>query len=97
MADGHLVGSMNLDNGEQVFRTGSEQAGDAIARIPTEKTGSRKGWIFHEVSRGARRRSATAARHITDLGVACDCGMQNKPRDSMEPLPALHRNLDVPA
>jgi hypothetical protein len=48
MAEGHLVGSMNLDDAEEVFRTVSEQAGDAIPSIPDGETGPRKGWIFHQ-------------------------------------------------
>lgn len=42
---------MNLDDAEQVFRTVSEHTGDAMPRIPDGETGSRKGWIFHQVPR----------------------------------------------
>jgi hypothetical protein len=51
MAEGHLIGSMNLDNAEQVFRTVAEAGGDAFKRIPDGETGPRRGWIFHQVPR----------------------------------------------
>jgi hypothetical protein len=51
MAEAHLVGSMNLDTAEDVFRTVSEISGDTVSRIPDGETGSRKGWIFHQIPR----------------------------------------------
>jgi len=51
MAEGHLIGSMNLDDAEQVFRTVAERGGSAFKRIPDGETGPRKGWIFHQVPR----------------------------------------------
>jgi hypothetical protein len=48
MAEAHLVGSMNLDTADDVFRTVAQIAGDSVSRIPDGETGSRKGWIFHQ-------------------------------------------------
>ena len=56
------------------------------------------GLLHHQDLReGAERRIAAAARHVTGFGLACECGMQNKPRESIKPLLALHRELEVPA
>jgi hypothetical protein len=51
MADAHLVGSMNLDCAEDVFRTIATAAGPSVTRMPDGETGPRKGWIFHLVPR----------------------------------------------
>jgi hypothetical protein len=51
MAEAHLVGSMNLDTAEDVFRTVAEHAGPSVRRMPDGETGPRKGWIFHQIPR----------------------------------------------
>jgi hypothetical protein len=51
MADAHLVGSMNLETAEDVFRTVAEVAGPSVTRIPDGETGPRSGWIFHQIPR----------------------------------------------
>ena len=51
MAEAHLVGSMNLDTADDVFRTVAEHGGPSVRRIPDGETGPRKGWIFHQIPR----------------------------------------------
>jgi hypothetical protein len=51
MADTHLVGSMNLETAEDVFRTVAENAGDCVARIPDGETGPRRRWIGSQAPR----------------------------------------------
>lgn len=53
MAEAHLVGSMNLDTAEEVFRTVSRCSGHTVRRIPDGETGPRRGWIFHQLPRMA--------------------------------------------
>ncbi|MEC8890102.1 MAG: hypothetical protein VX426_00030 [Chloroflexota bacterium] len=42
----HLVGSIPLENPEEVFRTVSAKFGDNIRRIPDGETGERHRWIY---------------------------------------------------
>lgn len=39
---------------------------------------------------GARRRMAAASRHITGFGLATECGMRQRPLETIEPLLRLH-------
>ena len=56
------------------------------------------GLLHHQDLReGAERRIAAAANHLSGFGVACECGMANKPRSSMEPLISLHGEIETPA
>ena len=41
----HLVGSVPLENPEQVFRTASEALGGYLRRIPDGETGERAQWV----------------------------------------------------
>ncbi len=41
----HLVGSIPLDNAEEVFRTVSKAVGPHLVRLPDGETGKRIGWI----------------------------------------------------
>src|SRR5215471_14042634 len=41
----HLVGSIPLNNAEEVFRTTSSILGERLRRIPDGETGIRSGWI----------------------------------------------------
>jgi hypothetical protein len=45
MADGHLNGSLNLADAEEVFRTVTDICGDSVDKIPDGETGERIGWI----------------------------------------------------
>lgn len=51
MADAHLVGSMNLETAEDVFRLVAGVSGSSVTRIPDGETGPRKGWVFHQIPR----------------------------------------------
>ena len=51
MADAHLVGSVNLDTAEDVFRVVSQIAGDCVTRMPDGETGPRSGWIWYQIPR----------------------------------------------
>ncbi len=44
----HLVGSVPLENAEDVFRTASSILGDRIPRIPDGETGNRLEWIMYQ-------------------------------------------------
>ena len=44
----HLVGSVPLENAEQVFRTASDILGDRLPRIPDGETGNRLQWIMYQ-------------------------------------------------
>jgi hypothetical protein len=45
----HLVGSINLDNAEEVFRETGARIGAAAARISDGETGGRLRWSFWQV------------------------------------------------
>lgn len=45
----HLVGSVPLNNSEEVFRTASSILGDRLRRIPDGETGDRLGWIAWQI------------------------------------------------
>lgn len=44
----HLVGSVPLENAEEVFRTSSSILGDCLPRIPDGETGNRLQWIMYQ-------------------------------------------------
>jgi len=44
----HLVGSIPLENAEEVFRTTSSILGDRLPRIPDGETGNRLQWIMYQ-------------------------------------------------
>ena len=41
----HLVGSVPLNNAEEVFRAASSTLGDRLRRVPDGETGVRTNWI----------------------------------------------------
>jgi hypothetical protein len=46
---------------------------------------------------GAQKRVAAAAPYVTGFGVACECGMQNEPREAHDRILEIQRDLEVPA
>ena len=44
----HLIGSIPLDNSEQVFRTLARELGPFLSRIPDGETGERSRWVFFQ-------------------------------------------------
>jgi len=44
----HLVGSVPLQNAEEVFRTASSVLGNRLPRIPDGETGNRLQWIMYQ-------------------------------------------------
>src|SRR6266567_3889687 len=46
----HLVGSVPLNNAEEVFRTASSTLGDRLRRVPDGETGVRTNWIGWQIN-----------------------------------------------
>ncbi len=46
----HLVGSVPLNNAEEVFRTASSTLGDRLRRVPDGETGIRTNWIGWQIN-----------------------------------------------
>src|SRR5215472_18238527 len=46
----HLVGSVPLNNAEEVFRAASSTLGDRLRRVPDGETGIRKNWIGWQIN-----------------------------------------------
>ena len=44
----HLIGSIPLDNSEQVFRTLSKELGPYLRRMPDGETGERSRWVYFQ-------------------------------------------------
>jgi hypothetical protein len=44
----HLIGSIPLDNSEQVFRTLSKELGPYLKRMPDGETGERSRWVYFQ-------------------------------------------------
>src|ERR1051325_9550622 len=44
----HLIGSVPLDDAEQVFRTVCSAIGPALRRVPDGETGERRRWIWFQ-------------------------------------------------
>ena len=44
----HLIGSIPLDNSEQVFRTLAAELGPFLSRIPDGETGERSRWVYFQ-------------------------------------------------
>lgn len=51
-----LVGSVNLDNAQDVFNSVADHAGDVVDRIPDGETGARKNWYSFQVQVLGRQR-----------------------------------------
>src|SRR6478672_10063758 len=82
MAQAHLVGSMPFTDAETVFRTVSENAGDAVKRIPDGETGPRDGWIFSMIPRLAANPNLELVSELTDFPykAAVDTGYNGMPQ-----------------
>jgi hypothetical protein len=46
----HLVGSVPLNNAEEVFRAASATLGDRLRRVPDGETGIRTNWIGWQIN-----------------------------------------------
>ncbi len=46
----HLVGSVPLNNAEEVFRAASSTLGDRLRRVPDGETGTRTNWIGWQIN-----------------------------------------------
>ena len=44
----HLIGSIPLDNSEQVFRRLSAELGKHLRRMPDGETGERSRWVYFQ-------------------------------------------------